>query len=235
MTDAEAKRILEALLLVTDGSLMIDQAREVLGTEVEPPDIRRLLLEMSKEYAEGNRGLQIQEVAEGFQMVTNPELGPYVMKLTRRIRSVRLSKPALETLAIIAYRQPLTRIEIEQVRGVDAGGVLETLLKFSLIRVAGRKEAVGRPLLYETTRDFLDHFGLRSLEDLPTLEELKGATGAPGNLTGAVVSDVGPASSEPEVQAQTAEQQAARFMEESELVSERREPNQDTETAPQTD
>ncbi len=233
MTDAEAKRILEALLLVTDGFLMIDQAREVLGAEVEPSDIRRLLLEMSKEYAEGNRGLRIQEVAEGFQMVTDPELGPYVMKLTRRIRSVRLSKPALETLAIIAYRQPLTRIEIEQVRGVDAGGVLETLLRFSLIRVAGRKEAVGRPLLYETTRDFLDHFGLRSLEDLPTLEELKGAPGAPGNLPGAVVSEASPASPEPEVQ--TAEQQAARFVEESELVSERREPSQDTETVPQAD
>ncbi len=173
MTDEEIKKILEALLLVTEKSLLIDQAREVLGAGVEPAEIRRLLTELAAEYRQANRGIRIEEVAEGFQMVTDPDLAPHVMKLTRRVRSVRLSKPALETLAIIAYRQPTTRIEIEQVRGVDAGGVLETLLKFNLVRVAGRKEAVGRPLLYETTREFLDHFGLKNLEDMPTLEEVK--------------------------------------------------------------
>lgn len=173
MTDEGAKKILEALLLVTEKSLLIDQARDVLGAGVEPAEIRRLLMELAQEYRDANRGLRIEEVAEGFQMVTDPDLAAHVMKLTRRVRSVRLSKPALETLAIIAYRQPATRIEIEQVRGVDAGGVLETLLKFNLVRVAGRKEAVGRPLLYETTREFLDHFGLKNLQDMPTLEEVK--------------------------------------------------------------
>ncbi len=179
MTDTDAKRILEALLLISEKPLLLEQAREALGTEFQGADLRRLLVELAEEYAKTNRGIRILEVAEGFQLVTDPELYPYVTRLTHRIRAVRLSRPSLETLAIIAYRQPITRVEIEQVRGVDASGVLDTLLKFNLIRVMGRKEAVGRPLLYGTTREFLDHFGLKSLEDLPTLEELKGMAGPP--------------------------------------------------------
>ncbi len=169
-----AKSILEALLLVSDKFLLIDQAREVLGSGFEAADVRRLLEELAQEYVQANRGIRIVEVAEGFQFVTEPELAPFVTRLTRRVRSVRLSKPSLETLAIIAYRQPLTRVEIEQVRGVDTSGVLDTLLRLDLIQVTGRKETVGRPLLYQTTREFLDHFGLKNLDDLPTLEELKG-------------------------------------------------------------
>ena len=174
MTDAEIKRILEALLLVSEKSLLVGQAHEVLGPDVRPADIRRLFLELAAEYEQASRGLRIVEVAEGFQMVTDPALSSHVAKLTRRVRTIRLTKPSLETMAIIAYRQPLTRIEIEQIRGVDAGGVLDTLLRLNLIRITGRKEAVGRPLLYGTTREFLDHFGLRSLEDLPSKEELQG-------------------------------------------------------------
>ncbi len=173
ITDSEAKRVLEALLLVSDKSLLLEQARQALGAGFEAADVRRLLTELSAEYAQANRGIRILEVAEGFQFVTDPELFFYVSRFTHRIRAVRLSRPALETLAIIAYRQPLTRVEIEQVRGVDASGVLDTLLKFNLIRVMGRKEVVGRPLLYGTTREFLDHFGLKNLDDLPTIEELK--------------------------------------------------------------
>jgi segregation and condensation protein B len=186
VTDAEIKKILEALLLVTDKSLMMDQIKEVFGEQADLVQIHRLFTELAQEYDQAGRGIRIEEVADGFQMVTDPDLAEHVMKLTRRVRSVKLSKPALETLAIIAYRQPLTRIEIEQVRGVDAGGVLETLLKFNLVRVVGRKEVVGRPLLYETTREFLDHFGLKNLEDLPTLDELKGAPGTPGGPQQAV-------------------------------------------------
>ncbi|MBI3615302.1 MAG: SMC-Scp complex subunit ScpB [Candidatus Omnitrophica bacterium] len=177
MTDTEAKRILEALLLVSDKPLLLEQARETIGADFQETDLRRALLEMAEEYAAANRGMRIVEVAEGFQLVTDPELYPYVTRLTHRVKTVRLSRPALETLAIIAYRQPLTRVEIEQVRGVDASGVLDTLLKFNLIKVTGRKEVVGRPLLYGTTREFLDHFGLKSLENLPTLEELKAMAG----------------------------------------------------------
>lgn len=178
MTDPEAKRILEALLLVSERPLLLEQAKEALGAEFQGVDSRRLLAELAQEYAAANRGIRILEVAEGFQLVTDPELYPYVTRLTHRVRRVRLSRPALETLAVVAYRQPVTRVEIEQVRGVDASGVLDTLLKFNLVRITGRKEAVGRPLLYGTTREFLDHFGLKSLEDLPSLEELKGLAGA---------------------------------------------------------
>lgn len=174
MTDIEIKRILEAFLLVTEKSLTVTQAHEALGAETQAADIRRLFLELAAEYEQEGRGLRIVEVAEGFQMVTHPALAPHVARLTRRVRTIRLTRPSLETLAIIAYRQPLTRIEIEQIRGVDAGGVLDTLLRFELIRITGRKEAVGRPLLYGTTREFLDHFGLRNLEDLPSKEELQG-------------------------------------------------------------
>jgi segregation and condensation protein B len=178
IAESETKRILEALLLVSEKPLLIDQAREVLGPGHEPPEIRRLLLSLSSQYAQENRGVRILEVAEGFQLVTDPALAPFVSKLTAKIRTVRLTRPSLETLAIIAYRQPLTRVEIEQIRGVDATGVLETLLKVGFIRVVGRKEAVGRPILYGTTREFMEHFGLRSLKDLPSLEELKGVNDA---------------------------------------------------------
>lgn len=178
MTDPDAKRILEALLLVSDKPLLLDQAKEAFGSDFQGMDLRRLLTELSQEYAAANRGIRILEVAEGFQLVTDPDLYPYVTRLTHRVKAVRLSRPALETLAIVAYRQPITRAEIEQVRGVDASGVLDTLLRFSLIRVMGRKEAVGRPLVYGTTREFLDHFGLKNLENLPSLEELKGIAGA---------------------------------------------------------
>ncbi len=172
--DTQAKRILEALLLVSQTPLLSEQAKEVLGPPFQAADIQRLLSELSQGYASSRRGIQILEVADGFQMVTDPEVYSFVARLNRRVRNVHLSKPSLETLAIIAYRQPITRVEIEQVRGVDASGVLETLLKLNFIRVIGRKEAVGRPLLYGTTREFLDHFGLKSLGDLPSLEELKG-------------------------------------------------------------
>ena len=179
MNDSEAKRVLEALLLVCDKSLLADQASEVLGLPYTAADARRLLLELVEEYQRSGRGIRILEVAEGFQLVTDPALYSFVTRLTRRVHSVKLSKPSLETLAIIAYRQPITRVEIEQVRGVDSSGVLDTLLRLNLIRVEGRKETVGRPLLYGTTREFLDHFGLKNLDDLPSLEELKGMGQAP--------------------------------------------------------
>ncbi|MBI3333137.1 MAG: SMC-Scp complex subunit ScpB [Candidatus Omnitrophica bacterium] len=180
MTDTEAKRALEALLLVSHKPLLLEQAQEALGPSsadgppFDPAHLVRLLTEMAGEYAQANRGIRIVEVAQGYQMVTDPQLYPFVSRFTHRVKAVRLSKPSLETLAIIAYRQPVTRVEIEQVRGVDCSGVLDTLLRFNLIRVQGRKEVVGRPLLYGTTMEFLDHFGLKNLKDLPTLEELKG-------------------------------------------------------------
>ena len=179
MDSQQVKPVLEALLFVSEKPLMIEQAREVLGAETEPAEVRRLLLELGKDFERDGRGLRIVEVAEGFQMVTDPALVAHISRLNRKIRTVRLTKPSLETLAIIAYRQPATRVEIEQIRGVDVGGVLETLLKLNMIRVTGRKEVVGRPILYGTTREFLEHFGLRDLDGLPSLEELKTVTSIP--------------------------------------------------------
>ena len=174
MDDAQTKRVLEALLLVSEKSLLVEQVREVLGSSISAAQIQHTLEELAQEYEQSKRGIRIVEVAGGFQLITDTEMHPFVSKLTKRVRTVRLTKPSLETLAIIAYRQPLTRAEIEQIRGVDVSGVLDTLLRLSVVRVAGRKEAVGRPLLYGTTREFLDHFGLKSLKALPTLKELQG-------------------------------------------------------------
>lgn len=190
MDPNEAKRILEALLLVSEKPLLVFQAHEVLGAEVGAEQVRRWLEELAETYRAQGRGVRIVEVAEGFQMVTDPALSVHVTKLTKRVRTVRLSKPALETLAIIAYRQPLTRVEVEQIRGVDVSGVLDTLLKQDLIRITGRKEAIGRPLVYGTTRQFLDHFGLKDLSDLPSLEELTGKPGELKEVTGIAAAPV---------------------------------------------
>jgi segregation and condensation protein B len=190
-TDAETKRILEALLLVSDKPLLVDQVREVLGAGAAPAVLRRLFQELAEEFAQAQRGIRIVEVADGFQMVTDPELAPYVGQLNRRIRTIRLTKPSLETLAIIAYRQPATRVEIEQIRGVDVDGVVETLLKLNMIRILGRKEVVGRPLLYGTTREFLEHFGLKNLDELPSLDELQGVPAELREVAGIAATESG--------------------------------------------
>src|SRR6202040_4238168 len=132
----------------------------------------KALAEMASQYAAENRGIVIDEVAGGYQMRTPKDHAGYVRKLLAA-RPPRLSRPLMETLAIIAYRQPVTRPEIEQLRGVDSGGVLETLLERHLVRIAGRKEAPGRPIMYATSPEFLEVFGLRDLEGLPDLEEFK--------------------------------------------------------------
>ena len=189
--DAELKPILEALLFVSEKPLLIEQVREVLGPEAEPAVLRRCFQELAQDYERSRRGLRVVEVAEGFQIVTDPALASYVGKLNRRIRTVRLTKPSLETLAIVAYRQPATRVEIEQIRGVDVGGVLETLLKLSMVRITGRKEVVGRPLLYGTTREFMEHFGLKDLGDLPSLEELQGVPSELREVAGIAATESG--------------------------------------------
>ncbi len=174
MTDSEIKKILEALLFVSEKPLMVAQVREVFGPEVASADLERFFAELRADYEQNDRALRIVEVADGFQMVTNPALVDYIAKLNRKVRRIRLTKPSLETLAIIAYRQPLTKVEMEQIRGVDVSGVLDTLLRLNLIKITGRKEVVGRPLLYGTTREFLEHFGLKNMTELPSLEELQG-------------------------------------------------------------
>ncbi len=134
--------------------------------------VRKIILELAREYEQARRGFVIEEVAGGFQMLTRKEFADYVSQLQSGGGSARLSQAALETLAVVAYKQPVTRADIEAIRGVQAGPLLRTLLQKGLVRITGRAEVLGRPLLYGTTKKFLEHFGLKSLNELPKVEEL---------------------------------------------------------------
>lgn len=165
------KAILESLLFAAAEPVGLSQLVTVIES-VARDDIRKALGEMAIAYASGGRGIVLEEVANGYQLRTPKEHALYVRKLLAA-KPPRLSRPLLETVAIVAYRQPITRPEIEQLRGVDCGGVIDTLIERRLIQIAGRKEAPGRPIMYTTTRDFLELFGLRDLSGLPDLEELR--------------------------------------------------------------
>lgn len=168
MEKAEQKRVIEAVLFLTEEPLKADRIASVLATSLS--EAENLMQELKKDLATANRGIQIVETATGFQMGTVPELAPFLERAFSEDVSSNLSTAALEALAIIAYKQPVTRIEIESIRGVRCEHVLENLLKRKLIKISGRKEGPGRPLLYGTTTDFLKYFGLRELADLPPLE-----------------------------------------------------------------
>ena len=170
--DEELRPIVECLLFTTHEPLSAKKIGGLLDN-VPTRDVRRMILSLREEYDSQARGFQIVEVAGGFQMATRPQFAPYILKLNRHKRKNPLSIPALETLAIIAYKQPLTRAEIEAIRGVDSSGVLHNLLELSLIKIAGRKEVVGHPPLYGTTEDFLKVFGLRQIADLPSIREIR--------------------------------------------------------------
>ena len=159
--------VVEALLFASDTPLEAERIREVL--ELESVEAARELVEALRARY-GDRGLQIVEVGGGYRMITRPELAPWLVRLARARTKSRLSRPALETLAIVAYKQPVSRPEMDAIRGVNSEAVLENLLERRLIRIAGRKEAPGRPYLFETTREFLVAFGLRDLSDLPKVE-----------------------------------------------------------------
>jgi segregation and condensation protein B len=161
--------VVEAMLFASDVPLEAERIREVLDLE-NAAVARGLVEELIARYEAEPRGLAIVEVGGGYRMVTRPELAPWLVRLARARTRVRLSRPALETLAIIAYKQPVSRPELDAVRGVNSDAVLDNLLERRLIRIGGRKEAPGRPFLYETTREFLVAFGLRDLNDLPKVE-----------------------------------------------------------------
>ena len=168
MDTSQSKRILEGLLFVSGQPVTPKQLKMALP-ELDAAALKQLVTQLNDEYAQAQHAFQIQEIAGGYQLVTDPKLAATIKRALELPREDTLSKPALETLAIIAYRQPLTKAEIEIIRGVDVGGTLETLLEHHFVRVTGRKETPGRPLLYGTTTDFLRHFGLKSLEDLPPM------------------------------------------------------------------
>lgn len=165
------RHIIESLLFVSEGPLPVDKIRQIIP-EVDAGEIRQALSELQQEYERRNGGFQLKEVASGFQFRTNPEYRDWVTRLLQPNPS-RLSKAALETLAIIAYHQPIIRADIEHIRGVDSGGVLRMMMERKLIRVLGRKDIPGRPLIYATTSQFLELFGLKNLKSLPTLKEIE--------------------------------------------------------------
>jgi len=167
---SEQRRIVEALVLASPEPVSAGKLASVVP-DATPSRVSELVEELNAEYSESGRGFEIREVAGGFQIRTRAEMADHVRALQPR-RAARLSRAALETLAVVAYKQPVTRAEVEHVRGVDAGAVLRGLLERDLVRIAGHREIPGRPILYATTRRFLEVFGLGSLEDLPTLREL---------------------------------------------------------------
>lgn len=164
----DLKPLVEALLFGADGPLRSDRLAEVL--EVDRTAVIEVLRALQAEYDEQARGFFVQEVAGGYQLRTRPEFADYLRRLGRT-RPFKFSRPALESLAIVAYRQPVTRAEIEYLRGVDSGSVLKTLLDKHLVRILGKKDVPGKPAIYGTTREFLELFGLADLAALPTLKE----------------------------------------------------------------
>jgi segregation and condensation protein B len=170
MEDRGEKAVLEVILFLSGEPVILSTIKDVI--ELPEPEIKRLMDELILEYREQNGGLLIVEIANGYQMVTNPEYSEWVKKFKGTQLSTKLSMPALETLSIIAYKQPIIKAEIEQLRGVNSDSAIKTLLEKRLIKVIGRKEAPGRPFLYGTTKEFLKYFGLKDLTELPTLKDL---------------------------------------------------------------
>jgi segregation and condensation protein B len=166
----EIKLILESLLFSTETPMRLEKLNEIFPDTLLK-DLREIMSELKEEYDSLNRSFAIREVANGFQFYTKTEYSPWIKKF-KKIRPARLSPATLETMAIIAYKQPITRAEIEDVRGVDAGGILRALLEKSLIKIIGKKDVPGKPLIYSTTPKFLTMFGLKGLKDLPTLEDI---------------------------------------------------------------
>lgn len=165
------KLIVEALLFATDRPLSVRDVQNCLP-DASPISINETMAQLQAEYEALDRSFMLKEVAQGFQLRTKPEYAPYVLRMLKSTPT-RLSRAALETLAIIAYKQPILRQEIERLRGVDVGGILRTLLEKDLIRIMGRKNLPGRPLIYGTTQKFLSVFDLKDLGSLPKLKEIR--------------------------------------------------------------
>jgi segregation and condensation protein B len=165
------KQILEAVLFASDVPVTLLVLTEVLGDK-STQEVRAILMEMAESYERGEHGIVLSEIAGGFQLLSRKECSAWVEQMLRSRRKIRLSKPALESLAIVAYRQPITKVEIDSIRGVDSAGVLHTLLERNLVAIKGRSKGVGRPLLYTTTQEFLSYMGINELTDLPELKEV---------------------------------------------------------------
>ena len=157
--------------MAADQPINASELSKIFLDGTDKNQLQSILDELKEEY--NSRNLQIMEVADGYQLCTRHEYNDWIRKYLKLDRSSRLSQPSLDTLSIIAYKQPLTRQEVDDIRGVDSSGVLKTLLEKKVIGPAGRKKVPGRPIMYRTTQKFLEYFGLKDLSDLPTLEDLR--------------------------------------------------------------
>ncbi len=173
MERSEIKAIVENILLAADEPVTSERLAATVINGMPSSDFESILEELKEDYSE--RNLQIVEVAEGFLLATRKEYSDWIRKFYKSDKTARLSQPALDTLSIIAYKQPITRAEVEEIRGIDSSGVVKTLLEKKIIAPAGRKQVIGRPMMYKTTQKFLEYFGLKDLGDLPTLDDLKEA------------------------------------------------------------
>lgn len=184
----ELKNIVETILFAAEKPLTLKELRDIcaqaaegeLSTEesrvwarVKDKDLEAAVRDLNQRYDQTGSGLQVREIADAYQLVSRSAFVPWLRRLYAEHRPQRLSQPAMETLAIIAYRQPITRADIEAIRGVAVDGVVQTLLERGLVKIAGRSDVPGRPLLYATTQEFLEHFGLKNVNDLPASEELR--------------------------------------------------------------
>ncbi len=236
MEDQELKRALESLLFITDHPLPLKELCKITGVK-DGSRVGALVTEIRKDFEEKGSGVQVLEVADGFQMATRASNAKFVRKLFTEKMTMRLSQASLETLSIISYKQPLTRAEVEAIRGVEVIASLETLLEKGLIEVVGRKESVGRPLMYGTTKDFLRHFGFKDLEDLPPLADFEPPPPGPGGETSATAPTEGAAevpaeASEVPADAPVPEQPAAETAAPEQPAAETAAPEQPTSDVP---
>lgn len=171
MEQNDIKKAIECIVFVSDQPVSVDKLQQVFA-ELERAEIKKCLKELTEDWKTLGRGVILEEVAGGYQFRTDPAYSEYITNFNKRIKKFRLSRAALEVLAIIAYKQPVTRVEVESIRGVDSSGVINALLERRILEIKGRKEVIGKPFLYGTTGEFLEVFGLKSLTDLPTLKEI---------------------------------------------------------------
>jgi len=176
-----ARAIIESLIFTSSEPITGKTIGEIVG--ISEHTVKQIVFDLIEEYQRSKRGIQILEVANGFQFCTHPECAPYIEKLQKVPRNVGLSQAAIETLAIVTYKQPITKAEIEALRGVSVESAITTLVDKGLIEEAGRKDSPGRPIMYRTTKQFLKYFGLNDLTELPKIPEWIGQNAAPNTET----------------------------------------------------
>ena len=165
---ADLKPVVEALLFATDEPLSVIRIGEIFGENTCKDEIARIIGELQDEYNSSSRGFCLEEVADGYQILSKAEYHHWVSKLLKKKKEYKISNACLETLSIIAYKQPILRVDVESIRGVQSGQMIRTLVDMGLVKVSGRSDLLGRPLMYSTTKKFLQHFGLKSIKDLPS-------------------------------------------------------------------